>query len=598
MCNIAEYIVMRRAAHIINSIIHKPENATKASYYSPTAFTMGNIIDSKPYVGPDDTVENSVLFQRRLEDLFNLVFEGCRVSRFVAIDRTADEFKDCNSIPLFLLEVYEPSHCYIPIYVVDDAVLAISPFNNEAITKVSRNPYIIELFPTSYILSTMGQPGIDALNRLLDETALRFQDERVINVDDGSAGIRNITRRQLISDMAFLFNSGITKQDALLTRGFAGISSDKVVEVSSESIYYKKMKAVYNMESLEKGEELGDGIIDPTDFMPIYLSTSGSGSSSGFAVLTDTKSGDKEVTKIAIKPQVLGITSDDSSIKAVLTKDNVSTYRYFMLELEEYYYIGNNRAVAFLNGELYGPVNLLEERSVELDDLVPEISNEGMMDKFKSAGSVMKNVNFVLKKFGLKAGSRAAGLLTQLFKQVGVKNVKWVMGQIAGTFKRGLDLEKADAIELQEKLLNDEIDVLQERISSYAKTWFKACTLSVFCGGLIAFPFAWIIGRARTKNARVRAIERLELRFDNVIERLERKINYAEERSENESVDQLIRERQMYQAARMRLLRMKDDAYGKDRIKYATFDKDLTMTSSQRIDEALRGGSTINLKFN
>lgn len=588
MCNIAEYIVMRRAAHIVNSIINKPDNAASSQYYSPVSMGMGNIIDSKPFVGPDQTAESCVKFQRRLEDLFSLVFEGCRISRFVSIDKTADEFKTCNSIPMFLLEVFEPSHCYVPIYVVDDAVLAISPFNNTAITRVSKNPYIIELFPVSYVLSSINEPGLDGLVNLLNETGLRMQDETVVNADEGSAGVNNISRRQLIEDMVLLFNSGITKQDSLLTRGFSDMGSEKIVEVSTESVYYKKMKAVYNMESMEKGESLGDGVIDPTDFMPIYLTAK---SSSGFAILADEEKDKKTITRIAIKPQVLGLTVNDSQIKAVLTKENTSTNRYFMVELDEYYYIGNNKAVAFVNGELYDPINLLEVHSERLENQL-DISNEGITDKIKAGGEVAKNVLFILKKFGLKHGSNIAGLLTQMFKQIGVSNIKWCMSQFASTFKRGLDLEKADTLELQEKLLNDELDSFEEKVSSYGKTWFRTVALSVFCGSMLFFPLAWLISRARTKNARVRAIERLELRFDNIIERIERKINYAEERSENESVDQLIRERQMYQAARMRLLKLKDEAYGKSQIKYATFDKDLTMTASQRLDAYLTKGGT------
>ena len=595
MCNIAEYIVMRRAAHIINSIINKPDNAVKSQYYSPVAMDTGNIIDSKPFVGPTQTAESCVKFQRRLEDIFSLVFEGCRISRFVAIDKTADEFKTCNTIPMFLLEVFETSHCFVPLYVVDDAVLAISPFNNQAITKVSRNPYILELFPTSYIMESFNRPGIDGLVATLDETALRFQDERVVNPEEGSAGVRNVTRRQLISDMVLLFNSGITKQDALLTRGFSDIGSEKVVEVSTESVYYKKMKSLFSMEAMEKGEELGDGVIDPTDFMPIYLTAK---SGAGFAILSDREKDDKTITTIAIKPQVLGLTASDSDIKAVLTKENTSANRYFMVELDEYYYIGNNKAVAFVNGELYDPINLLQVYSEQLDPTVQElgeISTEGMMDKVKGAGQIAKNVGFVLKKFGLKHGSNIAGILTQLFKSVGVKNVKWCMTQFASTFKRGLDLEKADTVELQEKLLNDELDAMEERINSYGKTWFRSVSLTVFCGSIVFFPLAWLISRSRTKNARIRAMERLELRLDNIIERIERKINYAEERSENETVDQLIRERQMYQAARMRLLKLKDSNYDKKQIKYATFDKDLTLTASQRIDAYLtKGGSSPN----
>ncbi len=638
MCNIAEYIVMRRATHIINSLINKTENANKISWFSPICSSTGNIIDSKPFIGPDKTPEMAVRFQRRLEDVFSLVFEGCRFSRFVAVDKTADDTKPCNTIPMYLLEVFEPSHCYIPIYVVDDAVLAVSPFNNPSINRISRNEYLIELFPTALILETINEDGIAGLNECLDQPAIRMADPTGMTL-----GGVVITYRDFIHDMMLMFNEGVKRQDALLTRGFSDMGSEKVVEVSTESVYFRKMRACYSLESMEKGEELGDGVIDPTDFMPVYLTSKGS---NGFAILEDTEKDGKKITRISMKPQVLGLTVNDSSIRAVLCKENTSGVNYFMIELDEWYYVGNNQVVAYINGEIFAPTSLLETHSTFLDNgidnnpvseisnegimskvksggelikngeifaptsllethstfldngidnnPVSEISNEGIMSKVKSGGELIKNAGYVLKKFGIKYGSNAAGLITQLFKDVGLKNAKWLLTQFGSTFKRGIDLEKADTLELQEKLLNDQLDSMQENVTFYSKVWFRSVTLSIFCGGLVVFPLAWLISCMRTKKARVNALERLEVRFDNIIERIERKINYAEERSENETVDSLIKERQMYQMARMRLLKMKDDVYNRERIKYATFDKDLTMTRSQRWDAFLTKASNPN----
>ena len=592
MCNIAEYIVMRRAAHIINSLKNKTENANKTSWFSPICSSTGNILDSKVFFGPDKTMDMSVRFQRRLEDVFSLVFEGCRFSRFVAIDKTADDIKECNSIPMYLLEVFEPSHCYIPIYVVDDAVLAVSPFNNKSINRISRNEYLIELFPTSVILETINEDSIEGLNETLNQVAVRMADPTGVTL----GGIQ-ITYRQFIYDMMLLFNEGVKRQDALLTRGFADMSSSKVVEVSSESIYFKKMRACFSMESFDKGETLGDGVIDPTDFMPIYLTSKGS---SGFAILEDTEKDGKKISRISIKPQVLGLTVNDSSIKAVLCKENTSGVNYFIVELDEWYYVGNNQVVACINGELFEPASLLETHSTFLDNgidnnPISEISNEGIGDKLSSAGgAVKKAVNYVLEKFGIKAASNTGKMIIQLFAEFGVRNFKWLTKQFGSAFKRGIDLEKADTLELQEKLLNDELDKMQENVTYYTKVWFRSIALSVFCGGLIVFPLAWCISCLRTRRARINAIERLEFRMDNIIERIERKINYAEERSENETVDSLIKERQMYQMARFRLLKFKDDVYSKGKIKYATFDKDLSLSSSARLDAMMARGSNVN----
>ena len=430
------------------------------------------------------------------------------------------------------------------------------------------------------------------MNETLNQVAVRMADPTGVTL----GGIQ-ITYRQFIYDMMLLFNEGVKRQDALLTRGFADMSSSKVVEVSSESIYFKKMRACFSMESFDKGETLGDGVIDPTDFMPIYLTSKGS---SGFAILEDTEKDGKKISRISVKPQVLGLTVNDSSIKAVLCKENTSGVNYFIVELDEWYYVGNNQVVACINGELFEPASLLETHSTFLDNgidnnPISEISNEGIGDKLSSAGgAVKKAVNYVLEKFGIKAASNTGKMIIQLFAEFGVRNFKWLTKQFGSAFKRGIDLEKADTLELQEKLLNDELDKMQENVTYYTKVWFRSIALSVFCGGLIVFPLAWCISCLRTRRARINAIERLEFRMDNIIERIERKINYAEERSENETVDSLIKERQMYQMARFRLLKFKDDVYSKGKIKYATFDKDLSLSSSARLDAMMARGSNVN----
>lgn len=584
--NLSDYIVMRRATHIISTLTNNTETANDSFFFSAFSKDKSSIIDSSAYFGTGNDM-SKVLFQRRLEDMFRLVFEGCGFSRVIAVDKASDEFKDSNVIPMYLLEVFEPSHCYVPIYVTEESIMAVSPFNNLAIQRVSQNPYLIELLPTGILLDAMNESGLEKLNSLLDSTLLRLPGDG----DEGSLG-ESITYRTFIADMVLLFNEGIKRQDALLTRGFADVDPNIVKEVSEESVYFNKLRTLFSMEDYDKGEKAGDGVISPTDFMPIYVTHKGD---SGFAILQDKYKENGDVaTSVAIKPHVVGVTNTNG-IKAILTKDNTAGHRYFIIELHDFHYVGNNKIIHYnyMDGKLEESVDLLDMYAASIDDPTvcnAEIGQESIMGRVKAGGQVLKDALFVLKKFGVKHGSNAGGMITSLFKEIGVKNAKWALSQFGSTFKRGIDLEKADTLELQEKLLNDELDSIEERVVSYSKTWFRSVSLSVFMGGLIYFPLAWLISRYRTKKARVNALERLEVRFDNIIERIERKINYAEERSENESVDQLIKERQMYQMAKMRLLKLKNDAYNKGRVKYATFDKDLTLTAGQRIDAYLSGG--------
>lgn len=582
---LADYIIMRRSAQIINNLICNSAYSKKSFYYSPISQDMSNIIDGKCYIGSGEDM-SKVLFQRRLEDMFRLVFEGCNFSRVIAIDKSADDSRDDNIIPMYLLEVFEPSHCYVPIYVTEESIMAISPFNNLAIERLSKNQYLIEILPTPILLDGLTEPGLEKLNAVLDQVVCSTAPS-----EDGTPG-EQITYRRYILDMILLFNQGIKRQDAMMTRGFGDVDYNLVEEVSEESERFKRMRKVFSFEEFDKINESSDDVINPTDFMPIYVTHKGD---SGFAILKDkyNEKGERKVG-LAIKPHVVGLT-DTSGVQAILTKENSEGKKFFIMELHDFHYIGDNTIVHYnyYEGKIEDRIKVIELQSAVIDDTSAydyTVGQEGVMDKIRAGGSLVKDALFVIKKFGVKHGSYFGGLISQVFKEIGVKNAKWALAQFGSTFKRGIELEKADTLELQEKLLNDELDSMEERITGYTKTWFRTCSLTVFMGGMIFFPLAWLISRSRTKKARVRAMDRLEVRFDNIIERLERKINYAEERSENESVDQLIKERQMYQMARMRLLRLKDDAYDAGRVKYATFDKDLTMTASQRLDAYLTKG--------
>lgn len=588
---LSEYIIMRRVAHIINSLTANPENVSKSKYYSHYSEDMTSVADGVNFTG-FGSVEDKILFQRRLEDTIRLCCDGCGFSRFIAVDKNPEVFKNSSILALYLVEVFEPSHCYIPIIATEYSILAVSPFNNLSIEKVSKNPYVVELLPTGVITDSLTSPGLEKLNELLDNEKLSFNKP---NAEENEDTTLSVSYKDFVRDMLLLFNEGVKRQDSLLTRGFDEVDASLVKEVSTESVYFTKMRKLFSLEDFDHGEQLSnDGIISVTDFMPIYVTHKGD---TGYAVLSETKKEDgRTVSSLAIKPFI----AEGTGRNPILTKDNTAGVSYFILELHDFHYTGDGNIVHYdyMNAKIEEVVPVLDtfvyaEVATNGGNL-NDISEESIKSKLAGAVSGVKDAAFVLKKFGLKHGSNAAGFISQLFKQVGVKNAKWCLSQFGATFKRGIDLEKADALELQEKLLNDELDSIEERVVSYSKTWFKSVSLTVFFGGIIWFPLAWMISRYRTKKARVNAMERLEVRLDNIIERLERKINYAEERSENESVDQLIKERQMYQMARMRLLKLKDDAYNRGRVKYATFDKDLTMTADQRVDAYLVGSRNNN----
>lgn len=573
MCNIAEYITVRRAAHIVKSLSEKG-----SEYISLYGGAQRKEIGSGKSIFEEYEEDVSFNIQRRLEDILGLCLEGCRIKRFVIVNT---EDSNETPIPITLLEIFSPSHAYIPIIITNESVLLISPFNNELLSKVSGdNQYIAELIPSNILTSNESLVEVDSY---LNST--EYYNEYV----------EGMSVRDYIIELVNIFAGGILKQDQLLTRNFIGSDSGKIVEVSNESKIYSKLKKLYSLEALEKSDETYAGdVISPTDFMPIYLEYE---KEKGFAVYVDNKEGDTTTTRLDISPMVLGMNPSEiegNPVSAILTKSNLKYGILYVVDLGNCYYVGRSKVAFQENNVMVEVKDLYENFGVpdnspiakadeEFNEEIGTEAFDGLKKVFGMTGDALKGFWYVVRKFGIRQGSNAFIMFGQLFRRGG-EAARWMVKQMMSTFKRGITLEKDETLEFQERVLNDELDQMGETIRMYAQTWFKAIPIAIFGGGMVYWPTAWLIAKYRTKKAKRQAMERVSRRIDNAIERLERKINYAEERSENETVDSLLREIHLYKDAKIRLEEFKQENFSNDRIDYVTFDKNLALTRKGRIE--------------
>lgn len=614
MCNIAENIIVKRVAHIINSIATQEDNEYKKhftyyggkeqAYFTSTA----NALD-------DLDIQTAFNLSRRLEDVFSLIFAGANVKRFVVVNTENTSIK---AMPIVLLEVFDPSHAFVPIFIGKESILLVSPFPNETLSvRVSDNPYICELIPTSLLTNVelnatnvnllltkpMGIYGMTS--ELLGYTSDTSYVEMDLIEDTSRPGLAQNNQLH-IGDFIFhvvsTFASGIAKQDQVLSRSLAQESSGKLIELTKDSKIYTKIKRLYGTEDIDRVESNNsDPIICTTDYMPIYLTYKKDESEvHGFAVLSENEDSDgNKKTVVSINGSMLGLGGDRNKISAILTKDNTKFGMNYVVDLGDFYYVGDNKVILLTpDMTMSDPVNLFDEFAIpdntpltRLDEEIGTEAFDGLKKVFGMTGDALKGFWFVVRRFGIKQGSNFFILLGRLFSQI-KGGVKWLVNTFMSTFKRGIDLEKAEALELQEKILNDELDEMTERFRMYGQVYFRSVALSIATGGFFAFPMVWLFSKARTKKAKVKAIERIERRIDDAIERLERKMNYAEERSENESVDSILREIQLYRAAKQKVLDFKRDSLRTDRIKYVTYDKDLGLTPEQRVEQHINNSGT------
>lgn len=615
MCNIAENIIVKRVAHILNSMkglsTEDDDKRKYLTYYGGRETSYLRNINSVFETLPTDV---SFDLTRRLEDVLTLLFAGSKLKRFLVVNT---EDKEKLAMPIFLLEVFEPSHAFVPIYLTDESILVVSPFHNTLMeNRISGNPYICELMPTPLMETDtkLDAVGIQAmLERKIGIKAMAEDDRgdyigvittgrRYSGTDiETSNDIESTTIGEFIYHTVCTFASGIMNQDQILARSLGAETSGILMEVTQDSNIYNKIKKVYGTEAIDKVEsENNDPIICVTDYMPIYLTyKSDSDEVSGFAVMTTEVEDGKSKTIISVNSSMLGLGGDKSKVSAIITKDNIRYGVNYAVDLGPFYYVGDNKVIMMTSDMVVSdPIDLFSEFAIpdnsplaKLEDEIGTEAFDGLKKVFGMTGDSLKGFWFVVRRFGVKQGTNFFIMLGKLF--AGLKDgAKWLVKTFTSTFKRGIDLEKDESLEFQERVLNDELDEMEERFRMYGQVYFRSLALSIATGGLFAFPISWLIAKHRTKKAKVKAIERVERRIDDAIERLERKMNYAEERSENESVDSILREIQLYRAAKQRVLDFKRDSLRTDRIKYVTYDKDLGLTTQQKLEQHINNGGT------
>lgn len=415
-----------------------------------------------------------------------------------------------------------------------------------------------------------------------------WESEDIIDVEEAQKEVCCLAN--CITEAINVFTCGIQNSDKALSSSFAYIPADKAcpTEVGAESVIMRKIRSVYGTESLaafESALEDMDEVIGKTDFMPIFISSK---TNVGPAAYIQ----DEGITKISsINTYASDSTDSDRTVTGILTKENLSYGQIYVIELDDpYFYIGNCKVgEKSMDGSVTTQEPLLNYVVVEGDELTEEealhgIGTESVVSSVKQKASALATI---AQKFGVKSGSLMYEGL-RAFLKLPTDAAKWIFNTMMGTFKRGIDLEKAETLEMQEKLLNDEIDVTMERFRYLSQIHLRAIALSIILNSFALFPVAWLLMRSRTKKSKLKALDRLELKINGGIERLQKKINHAEERSDNESEDSLMKELQMYKLAQIKLIELKRDAYKENKITYVTFDKELTMRSNERIANILR----------
>ena len=544
MYNVSEYILAKRSAYITEKALEK-----SLTYRS---FNEG---ENKPILYERFKPDNFYTIQKNFEFLIETIFPGSIVKKFVSINTNIS----LKAIPLFIVEIFDPYFIRIPFIITQDSVLAISAFGNSNTEEIYKNKWFGEIIPT-HVLAEITQPEIVDLV------------QRPVYVNESMT----MTIEEIIKLIVESYAIGTTDADQVLSNNFDSISALDIMELSVESSVFKHIDKTFGTESiLQLDKAAAEDIISPTDFLPIQVEH---GDTNAFVYVTSNDKGRLKVSTSSEEADQTTVKVPKSAVNTILVELDSLTYFIFDDKI-----LIEQKDGQPIEWSLFDITALNEE----VNDALNTVGTEGFI-------GTMRDVYQAIKIFGLRKGS----LMYQVFMNITKlprKLAAWVWSALKRAMKTRNQREKEDMLEFQEKLLNDEFDIILERIKMMTENSIRSWVWTIILGPIYFLPFMYILQRNASRTNKLRAIERLEFKIDGLLERHEQKLEYAKQEGNPEEVDKLLAEKHNMEFARMKLIEFKRDLVQKDRIRYMTFNKDLSMNGRQRIDALMQSGSYFNV---
>lgn len=544
MYNVSEYILAKRSAYITEKALEK-----SLTYRS---FNEG---ENKPILYERFKPDDFYKVQKNFEFLIETIFPGSIVKKFVSINTNIS----LKAIPLFIVEIFDPYFIRIPFIITQDSVLAISAFGNSNTEEIYKNKWFGEIIPT-HILAEITQPEIVDLV------------QRPVYVNE----TMTMTIEEIIKLIVESYAIGTTDADQVLSNNFDSISALDIMELSVESSVFKHIDKTFGTESiLQLDKASAEDIISPTDFLPIQVEH---GDTNAFVYVTSNDKGRLKVSTSSEEAEQTTVKVPKSAVNTILVELDSLTYFIFDDKI-----LIEQKDGQPIEWSLFDITALNEE----VNDALNTVGTEGFI-------GTMRDVYQAIKIFGLRKGS----LMYQVFMNITKlprKLAAWVWSALKRAMKTRNQREKEDMLEFQEKLLNDEFDIILERIKMMTENSIRSWVWTIILGPIYFLPFMYILQRNANRTNKLRAIERLEFKIDGLLERHEQKLEYAKQEGNPEEVDKLLAEKHNMEFARMKLIEFKRDLVQKDRIRYMTFNKDLSMNGRQRIDALMQSGSYFNV---
>ena len=556
MYNLPEYIAARRATSIVKSFI-----VDQRQYHASTDNGSEDVSINLVNLDFSSVNKELIFINAKLKKLIEICSPGAICKRFLFVEPSSNII-----IPLFLFETFEPSHCYIPIVITNRSILMISPFG---VSSNGNIEWVRELMPTF----TLQECKTDEDLEKLALSKLTYKDNNES---------KEITVIDAIRLNIEYFMSANQSTDKIITEAYFDVNTIYSREVSPDDPLLAKFSEKHeelSMESIMKITSDSTLPITEYDYIPIEVTTKDGNIYNSLNMVTEFE-GNTVIKNLT--PSPIDDYKDDPILYLPI-RDKGSVLLYLDSHI---HYVGQNKVSIFnpLSNNYEEPLDMYE---IFDEDFIPgKVANEGFI------GDIFKTI----KIFGVRSGSLIYNMLVFLTKAP-KKAFGFLWRTLKNTpiLKSKIEFEKEEALRIQEKVLNDELDHGEEKMNTLRMLGLRGFFLTAITGTIIFLPWILSVQRRKLYSSRLKSVERVEYNLDAKLERLEHAYEAARNENNQEQVQSVLSQIQLVKFAKLKLIEYKREIIKKERIKYRTFDKDDTLTTRQRIDKMVSSGGFYNL---
>ena len=556
MYNLPEYIAARRATSIVKSFI-----VDQRQYHASTDNGSEDISINLVNLDFSSVNKELIFINAKLKKLIEICSPGAICKRCLFVEPSSNII-----IPLFLFETFEPSHCYIPIVITNRSILMISPFGVSSNGSIE---WVRELMPTFTLQECK-----------TDEDLEKLALSKLTYTDNNES--KEITVIDAIRLNIEYFMSANQSTDKVITEAYFDVNTIYSREVSPDDPLLSKFSEKHeelSMESIMKITSDSTLPITEYDYIPIEVTTKDGNIYNSLNMVTEFE-GNTVIKNLT--PSPIDDYKDDPILYLPI-RDKGSVLLYLDSHI---HYVGQNKVSIFnpLSNNYEEPVDMYE---IFDEDFIPgKVSNEGFI------GDIFKTI----KIFGVRSGSLIYNMLVFLTKAP-KKAFGFLWRTLKNTpiLKSKIEFEKEEALRIQEKVLNDELDHGEEKMNTLRMLGLRGFFLTAITGTIIFLPWILSVQRRKLYSSRLKSVERVEYNLDAKLERLEHAYEAARNENNQEQVQSVLSQIQLVKFAKLKLIEYKREIIKKERIKYRTFDKDDTLTTRQRIDKMVSSGGFYNL---